>query len=341
MTSLQQEWLQKSLLLGDSQLVSLYFGGGTPALLGPERISEILSWISPESSTEVTLEANPENSTLDCMKGFKQAGINRISIGIQTFDDSLLKLLGRQHTSKRAEQAVLWAKEAGIDNISIDLMYDLPSQTLESWQTTLDRAFTLPITHVSLYNLTIEPHTIFYKKRAHLQPHLPSEETSLKMLNSAIEKAELAGFLRYEISAFAKFGQQSCHNRGYWTERPFLGLGPSAYSFWEGSRFRNIANLNRYCKRLQAKVSPIDFSETLPSSALLKEQLAVRLRLLEGLPIEHHPLLPAETQATLHRLAEMGLIIFDKTAIRLSPQGLLFHDWIASEIVEDMPAESL
>lgn len=334
MAALYQEWAQKLQLLKDKELVSIYFGGGTPFLLGPERIATILQWIPHISSVEITLEANPEHTTLELLKRYREAGINRLSIGIQSFDEKLLKLLGRAHTPFQAKQAVEWAYEVGIHNLSIDLMYDLPGQTLEDWNDTLEQALSLPITHLSLYNLTIEPHTVFYKKRSELAARLPNPEVSLQMLELAIEKLLSKGFCRYEISAFAKEKNYSLHNSGYWTGRPFLGLGPSAYSFWGNSRFRNIAHLNRYCKLLESNRSPVDFSETLPEISLAKELIAIRLRLTDSVPLEQFSLLPSETQTTLKALESQNLVVFDEQGFRLTQKGLLFHDFIASEIID-------
>ena len=310
--------------------VSLYFGGGTPSLLAPDAIAEIIDTIAPPSTCEITLEANPETVSQTRMEAFRAAGVNRISLGVQTFDSPLLGTLGRLHTADKAREAIMTTSEAGFDNISIDLMYDLPHQTVESWERTLAEIRTLPITHLSLYNLTIEPHTVFFKKRASLA--LPDEETSLTMLQRAIETLRLAGFGRYEISAFAKEGFYSRHNTGYWTGRPFLGLGPSAFSYWENRRFRNSANLNIYARQIRAGVEPIDFEETLSPTARLKEALAIRLRLLEpfDLPLN----LPQETITSLQELQQQGLVTVEDNKISLTERGTLFYDTVATELIE-------
>jgi oxygen-independent coproporphyrinogen-3 oxidase len=186
--ALLQPFLEKK------RVVTLYFGGGTPSLFGPSRLASLLEFIKKTCqvlpSAEVTLEANPENVTLEVMQAYAAAGINRVSIGIQTLDPNLLELLGRLHHPETALQAIHTTYQAGIRNISIDLMYDLPKQTLQHWASTLDQIKTLPLRHLSLYNLTIEPHTIFFKKQAQLRPWLPNEETSLAMYEMAIENLE-------------------------------------------------------------------------------------------------------------------------------------------------------
>lgn len=327
--ALKKEWgLREPLIDPQKHLQSIYFGGGTPTLLNPEDIGEILSWIHPPIACEITLEANPENISLDRMQEFQACGINRVSVGVQTLDDALLQTLSRSHSAEQAQQSVELIARAGIENISIDLMYDLPGQTLESWEQTLDSALSLPITHLSLYNLTIEPHTVFYKKRSSL--HLPDSETSFQMLTTAIEKLEKAGFNRYEISAFAKKNTISRHNTGYWTGRPFLGLGPSAFSYWKGSRFRNSAHLHRYAKALNAGEDPADFMETLSPHEHIKESLAIGLRLLEGVALQPWP---EEIERGVQNLITQGFLEKSPDRLRLTRRGLLFHDTVAEEIM--------
>ncbi len=321
MHALKQEWeMRCKELPREGKLISIYFGGGTPALLGPDRIETILSWINPSDDVEITLEANPE------LPSFDFPGINRVSLGVQSFDDNLLKALTRTHHAKKAEDAVHAIKASGIENISIDLMYDIPGQTLSSWKKTLERAVSLPITHLSLYNLTIEPHTSFYKNREAIQSRTPRDEISLQMLQMAMGKLEDAGLKRYEISAFAKPGCISRHNTGYWKGRPFLGFGPSAFSYWNGARIRNCANLNRYAKHLQENRLPIDFSETLPETEALKERLAIRLRMLEGVEAW-----PREFKDLYSKLCAEGFL--DPIQLNLSERGLLFHDSVAEMIM--------
>lgn len=333
--SLKQEWQKRASQLNSFNLVSLYFGGGTPLLFGPERIQEVLSWIPLQPTAEITLEANPENATAALFRHFKQSGINRISLGAQSFDDSLLKVLGRGHDAKQIKKSVEYAYAAGIDNISIDLMFDLPGQSLSQWRETLQEAVSLPISHLSLYNLTIEPNTLFFKKQQSLKKILPDPETSLAMYHLAIEELEKAGLQQYEISAF---GRKSLHNTGYWTARPFLGFGPSAFSFWEKKRFRNIANLKKYSEFLANDEFPVDFEEQLTKSALQKELLAVQMRLKEGVDLgefsARHGELPAEVYPSLEKLKTCGWIQKDGLIIRLTDEGMLFYDSVAEEIIE-------
>lgn len=327
--ALKKEWELRRHLLSTSSPISIYFGGGTPALLGPKAIDEILTWISPPLSCEITLEANPENVSLELMRAYCSCGINRISLGVQTLDDILLTTLSRTHSSERSLSAVDKCIQAGIHNISIDLMFDLPGQSLLSWQKTLDQAVQLPITHLSLYNLTIEPHTVFFKKKNNLA--LPDSNVSLQMLCQAVEVLEHSGLRRYEISAFAKEEMISKHNTGYWTGRSFLGFGPSAFSYWNECRFRNIANLNRYAKILEKGLDPVDFKEVLLPKERLKESLAISLRLIDGITVKPWP---SEIENGLFELEANGFLEKNGVNLRLSSKGLLFHDTVAEYIMD-------
>ncbi len=325
--SLKKELELIKPLIASKKIVSLYLGGGTPSLLGPAKIAEILSWIPTEG--EVTLEVNPDDVTLEKMQAFRSAGINRISLGIQSLDNPLLKTLGRLHTAQKAIEAVHTTSKAGIDNITIDLMYELPGQTPKIWQQTLDQVRDLPITHLSLYNLTFEPGAVFHKKQKELSPLLPSPEESLAMLNAACTTLASMGLERYEISAFARPGYQSQHNTGYWTGRPFLGLGPSAFSFFQGRRFRNICHLKKWHEQLSKNILPRDFDEQLSPLSSLHERLAVRLRLFEPTPRSDYPVDPT----LLQKLHSLGFITLTPTHIALTPHGRLFYDTVAEEIV--------
>lgn len=334
MDSLFLEWERTIPLFKGRNIVSVYFGGGTPFLFGPERIKALLDEISPPSNAEITLEANPENVTREAMKAFADAGINRVSLGVQTLDAPLLTKLGRLHHPDSAVNAVYDTYNAGIENISVDLMYDLPSQTVQSWNSTLQAVTKLPIKHLSLYNLTIEPQTVFFKYRKELEKELPTDEASLEMLLMAetiLEKAELS---RYEISAFAKPGYYSRHNTGYWTGRPFIGMGPSAFSYWNGERFRNIAHLNRYSDFLKKGLSPVDFREALPSPDRERELVAIRIRLMQGIPISEN-IIDAETHKTIAQLCRETdpLVRVKDDHYQLTDKGKLFYDRVASEII--------
>ncbi len=325
--ALKKEWEQKSPLLTQG-VVSIYFGGGTPSLFGPHRIEKILNLLPWTEECEITLEGNPDDLTLESLKDYKKLGINRLSIGVQSLDNHLLQRLGRTHTAEKAVQAVSIARDVGFENISCDFMYDIPNQTMEVWEETLGKAALLPITHVSLYNLTIEPGTPFDRVRKHLEKKVPCEEVSKNMFYAA-GMLEEYGFKRYEISAFARDEKISKHNTGYWTARPFLGLGPSAFSYWGGKRFRNIADLSQYCSLLDSGKAPVDFEEELSEEKKRRELLVLELRLMRGASKEKFlPLYPE-----MRKLMEQGLLREDEGQIFLTEQGMITYDFVAAELI--------
>ncbi|WP_194847937.1 radical SAM family heme chaperone HemW [Candidatus Neptunochlamydia vexilliferae] len=325
--ALQMEWELRRPQIEGRELVSIYFGGGTPTLC----VKGIEQALAQVSAPEVTVETNPEDVTPELMNHLYSLGVNRVSIGVQSLNNPLLKHLGRNHTAQKAIDAVQITKEAGIDNITIDLMYELPHQTLETWKETVDRAVKLPIIHLSLYNLTIEPHTVFHKRKEKLLPHLPDEETAAAMLAYACDRFEEVGLHRYEISAFGKL---SVHNTGYWTGREFLGLGPSAFSYWGGKRFQNSCSLSKYIQALQTGKLPVDFEEKLPPLASLHEKIAVGLRMTEGIALLD---IPSSTEALLTALAEEGWLTYEESRARLTEKGRLFYDTVAEKVI--LPAE--
>lgn len=289
------------------------------------------------AQAEITLEANPENVTPEQIQAYAEAGVNRVSLGIQTLDPGLLRLLGRLHSPEVAINAVRTIYQTGIHNISIDLMYDLPQQTLQHWAATLEQVRSLPIQHLSLYNLTIEPHTMFFKNQSQLRPLLPDEETSLAMYEMAIDNLETSGLNQYEISAFARPGYESKHNTGYWTGRSFWGLGPSAFSFWEGKRFRNVAHLGKYCQILKTGRFPVDFEEKLDPDAHRRELLVIHLRLRQGVSLQKfanlHGSIDRITHDVLTRLAEEGYLQWENDQLALTKKGVLFYDTVAAELI--------
>ena len=321
-----KEWEIRFPEIEGNRTVSLYFGGGTPSLF-PEGIAAILERVQ---APEITVEANPEEITRENIETLFHLGVNRLSIGVQSFDTTLLKHLGRTHSAEKGREAVEIAHSVGMKNISIDLMYELPYQTLKSWKNTVHQACSLPITHLSLYNLTIEPHTLFKKREKELLPHLPHEKTATYMLQTAIDFFEAQGLKRYEISAFARNSQQSVHNTGYWTARPFIGFGPSAFSDFKGKRFQNVCDLKRYIKLLEEGLLPVGFEETLPPLKSLHERLAIALRLTEGISL---PILPLSTHQLLQKLDREGWLVYHNHHAKLTEKGTLFYDTVAEQII--------
>ncbi len=336
--TLYQEWFLESRVLEGKELVSIYFGGGTPSLLAPSILHDLLEEIRKgpiaiSKNCEITLEGNPEKTTKEGMQDFLKAGINRVSLGIQSFDEDLLKILGRTHSAEEGKKAVYASHEAGITNISIDLMYELPHQTISTWEHSIEEAIKLPITHLSLYNLVFEPNTVFYKKRSSLTPNLPNEEDALAMLNIATKKFPEADLARYEISAFAKKGYESVHNTGYWTGRPFLGLGPSAFSYLEGRRFRKTSHLKKWAESIEKGLTSEDFTEKLTPEASQKELLAIELRLLKGVDLVKFPSLFPSLAESVETLVAKNLLKKEDSILSLTEEGLKFYDTVASELI--------
>lgn len=310
---------------------TLYFGGGTPSTLSPKELSTLISLLG-SSAREITLEVNPEDVNPEYVQAIAQLGINRVSMGVQSLDDHQLQLIERRHSAQRAKDALLTLYDNGIQNLSIDLMYDLPHQTLPSFRRTLLQISDLPITHISLYNLVLEPGSLYEKQRTKIEPQLPSETLSSKMLALAVQTLEAQGFLRYEISAFCKLGYESQHNRGYWTGKPFVGLGPSAWSYQNGIRSQNIPQYGPYVKALNTGKDPTQYSEQLEPEAQQRELLAVGLRLCEGINKTQYTYSPT-VQDILNTLEADNFLTQSQNHIQLTDHGRLFYDTVASELM--------
>ena len=309
------------------EIVSIYFGGGTPPLLGTKRLSTLLASFPP--AREVTIEVNPEQASKQLADELLAAGFNRASIGVQSFNSHELVALGRPHSAALARNAITVFHEAGFRNISCDLMYEIPYETLASWEKTLDEIGSLPLTHLSLYNLTIEPGTPFAACRDEIARFTPSAETGAEMYKLAQQKLKAFGFSQYEISAFSKEGFASRHNSGYWTGRPFLGFGPSAFSFYDNVRFRNIANLDTYIDSLEKGSLAQDFHDEVPEDERKRELLVINLRLLEGIEIASFSPLPQEVD----KLVQDGLLVKKAGRLKLTERGILFYDEVASTLI--------
>lgn len=289
MRALCQEILQYTEILSSHSIHSIYFGGGTPSYLPAsylQQILQILQLFSLTPDCEITLEVNPGTVTLDKMKLYSQYGINRISMGLQSTHSDILKHIGRIHGFHDAEQTLYWAKEAGFQNVSVDLIYPLPDLTVEKWSSTLQQFKRWKqdnlLQHVSIYNLEVHEGTklAFLLKEGFLS--LPEEEQEYEMRTLLLQQMEEMGFAAYEISNFALPGYESQHNLTYWNQEPYLGFGVSAASFFGGSRYQNITSLPLYIKNIEEGDSVIAEKEDLDQLALMKEYMILKLRLAEG-----------------------------------------------------------
>ena len=239
---------------------TLYFGGGTPSLLSIDEIGDILHLINNTydvaSNAEITLEANPDTLSLEYLEGLRRLGVNRLSIGIQSFFDDDLKYLSRRHDAHHAQQCLDWAKMAGFENISIDLIYGLPTSNTEQWNKNLDIFFAYGLPHLSAYALTLEPNSILTKQIELGKAILISDDDALRDYDILCRRAKENGYLHYEISNFCRRGMHSKHNASYWFGTPYIGFGPSAHSFDGTSRQWNVASVSSSFSAEKEELTP-------------------------------------------------------------------------------------
>ncbi len=272
-------------LSGEGEKIStIYFGGGTPSILKLEQLEKIFAALkkifSFDSATEITIEINPGTATENFLRGLKEIGFNRLSIGVQSFNDKLLKILGRIHDSKTALETVATAKNF-FNNISIDLMYALPNQTLKNLRDDLKIISELDIRHISIYGLEIEEGTKFFAEKNFL--NLPSEEICSEMYDLITEKIPALGFERYEVSNFAKKNFESRHNIGYWIGREYFGFGAGAHSYKKNLRTSNISDVGSYVKKIRAGENFSEVEEIVTAKAAMEEFCFLGLRMTAGI----------------------------------------------------------
>ena len=329
---------------------TIYFGGGTPSLLSIKEISELLHLIKETypaaENTEITLEANPDTLSLEYLKGLRQLGVNRLSIGIQSFFDNDLNYLSRRHDSQHARQCIDWAKQAGFSNISIDLIYGLPTSNVKQWNRNLDLFFALDLPHLSAYALTLEPNAILTKQIELGKMPPVNEEDALRDYNILCQRAKENGFLHYEISNFCKMGMHSKHNASYWFGTPYLGLGPSAHSYDGISRQWNVSNLEKYCQRVPEPAVP-EGPRRVEGPAFEKEQLSLeqhydeyvmlRLRTHWGIDLKYMKREMGERFSSYceqhaQTLIAQGRLSQTREFLYLTDAQMLFADGVAEEL---------
>ncbi len=270
---------------GTEKIKTLYFGGGTPSILSNEQLAQLFEAIyenySLEQKAEITLEANPEDISLTRLQYWRSLGINRLSIGIQSFQPDMLKWMNRVHSAQEAEKSVLLAQDAGFENLTIDLMYGMPNLLEDDWQINIQKAIDLQVPHISAYQLTIEPKTVFGLQHAKgLLKESPDQYTEMQF-DTLKESLIEAGIEQYEISNFAKEGFQSRHNSNYWEGVPYLGLGPSAHSFKDFQRDINPSSNGEYLQKLAQGIWP-GIIESLSPTDRANEMLLTGLRTVKG-----------------------------------------------------------
>lgn len=279
--AIAQEIVMRKSELPAVPLESIYFGGGTPSILTDEELGMILDTVSKHfdirSDAEITLEANPDDLTAAKIRALRNSPVNRLSIGVQSFDDHDLKLMNRAHNSSEAERSIKSAQDAGLINITADLIYGLPDQTTRAWQNNIEKMIQLEVPHLSSYCLTVEPKTALAKfvKSGKIIPS--GDNVASDHFDKLVELAELCGYEHYEISNFAKEGFIAVHNSSYWKGKPYLGVGPSAHSYDGTTRRWNVANNMSYLKSITEGKTSYE-SETLNKNERYNERVMLGLR---------------------------------------------------------------
>jgi oxygen-independent coproporphyrinogen III oxidase len=324
---------------------SIYIGGGTPSILSLDLLDKLLSDLkkSIKPDMEFTIEVNPESVDSEKLKLFLDKGINRISIGAQSFDDKKLKALGRIHNAKQAAQAIELSKKAGFKNISIDIMFGVSGEDLKAWQSELEKAIGCGCQHISCYSLSYEKDTPLFRMREKKTIIPLDDEAMAEMYKYTMSYLPGVGFEHYEVSNFAKPGFECKHNLNYWDNNPYIGLGPSAVSYVEGSRSENVRDAEEYVDRYEKDVNIIVYKEKLPGLRMAKETAGVKIRVKQGIDYDWFK---NKTGFDLDDIIEKD--VFDELfkdklleykvdkatrewiGIRLTEKGFLFSDTVSS-----------
>ena len=324
----------------NEEVQTIYFGGGTPSILDPEAIDKILQAIKDHyaisSHPEITLEANPDDITTEKARAWKQMGINRFSIGVQSFADKNLQWMNRAHNASQSIQCIQTIREAGFDNFSIDLIYGTPGQTQQGWIKDLEKAIEMKIPHLSCYALTVEEGTALHHMIGSGKKEKISADEQAERFEALVQLSSLAGYSHYEISNLALPGKESKHNSAYWEGKPYLGFGPSAHSFSRTKRSWNIADNLKYIQFIEAGILPSE-EETLREIDQLNEYIMTSLRSINGMQKDmiiarwgNDKLQTISTE--IDQFIQSGKIVATENAWVLSGQGRFFADGIASSL---------
>ena len=331
--SISDELKERLHELTDSEPKTIYFGGGTPSLLNKQELQKIIEVIydkyPQEQFSEITLEANPEDISEKSLQDWKSLGINRLSIGIQSFKESDLDWMNRAHTLEESRACIILAKNIGFSNISIDLIYGLPGLTNSEWEQHIDEIISYNVNHVSAYCLTVEKGTLLQKKVLNKIVTIPDEDYSIEQYKVLITKLNQAGLHQYEISNFAKRDCQSIHNSNYWAGQKFIGIGPSAHSFDGEKRRWNVANNSQYMKRTNWFEE-----EILTSKERWNEFILTRLRTTRGINLTELKdlfTLDKNYTETKQKFVHQNWLIEENNYLKLSLEGQLRADYLASE----------
>ena len=315
---------------------TVYFGGGTPSLLHPDQLSRIMDSLSKVFDfsfvEEFTVEANPGTVSFEKLAGYKKAGVNRISLGLQSFHDNELKLLGRIHTSNDFIKTYFMCREAGFENVSIDLMYGIPDQTIQSFNQTLRQAVELRPEHISVYGLIVEEGTPFYEARETL--NLPTEDDEVRMYEAACALLSENGYSHYEISNYSLAGMESKHNLKYWRNQNYIGLGAAAHSYFCGMRYGNLPDVHRYI--LEGAIRTEE--EIVDKETEQFEYGMMGLRLREGISLSEYEALfgknfLSENEAKIKSFVQNGLVVVEDGRIFLTDRGFYLSNTVMSELL--------
>ena len=328
---------REGVFLLDDTLDTLYVGGGTPSLLGATAMEGLLAVIGEErlrhSDLEWTAEANPESFTRDVAIGWRRAGVNRISLGIQSFHAPSLKWMGRLHGAEGARSAVRIGRAAGFTNLSVDLIFGLPDHLERDWERDLDHTLSLDPDHVSLYGLSVEPATRLGRAVAERRETLPSEGRYEQEYLLAVDRLAEAGYEVYEVSNFARPGFASRHNSVYWSGEPYLGLGNGAHSYRHPVRRWNLRDWDAYRAGAQGSGLPVDDEEELDMGKVRLERIWLGLRTRRGISLQD---LPASARDRARYWEENALAVAEGNVVRLTPRGWLVMDRLTVELDADL-----
>jgi len=320
----------------DRSFDTLYIGGGTPSTLDPgesRRLFELIeSRFTFGPAAERTLEANPGDLTFEKAVVYRKAGINRVSLGAQSFREETLHGINRSHGSGAIGESFKILRSAGFDNISLDLILSLPGETLEDVRFSLERLLELGPEHVSLYELTVEERTVFGRLQKEGKLVLPREETSLQMLKTARQFLKDNNFEHYELLSYARPGYESKHNLLYWANEEYLGLGPGAFSYLASRRFRSSSSYEEYLSKIEAADWTSLEEDALSPEKKEIESFLLALRLTAGAPASRFSVLIPKLAASLGRLTQQELLSVDDRTIRLTPKGQLFAETVFTEL---------
>ena len=338
MTLRQEALVQQGLPL--PSLDTIYIGGGTPSQLSPRHLKILFDHINKvfsNNATEVTIEMNPDDVTEEYAHALSQLSVNRVSMGAQTFDDTRLRFLNRRHNARQVPQAVKTLREAGISNISIDMMYGFPGETIDNWQDDITKALDLGVEHLSAYCLMIEEGTVLYEKMRNGENERMrecDEELERQMYYTLTERLKAAGYEHYEISNFALPGRRSRHNSSYWTDLPYIGLGAAAHSYDGRSRCWNVADIRQYINGIE-NGSPVIDQEWLNDDSRYNDRVMLSLRTCEGIDLS--TLQPADRTYLLslaQKYIDNRLLTAEGDHLRLSNEGLFVSDMIMSDLMK-------